>query len=109
MRIDKGKRNYNKAELLTKKAEWLDRNAYYHSRELIRNGWTRHEMFEEILSNNPPRDYYQPGDMVIAVTRFGPHRGVYCYNCLDNIYRPGDMVIVDVGGEPKVVTVESIG
>lgn len=85
------------------------KNANYASRELIRNGWTRHEMFEEILGVHPPRDYYKAGDRVIVTTRFGVHGGIYCYDSPDDLYKPGDHVVVRVGADQQVVTVESVG
>lgn len=81
----------------------------YSNSELIKNGWTRHEMFEEILRENPPREDYRPGDHAVAMVRFGLHGGLYCYNCPDIIYRPGDLVLVNVKGVQTVVTVESVG
>lgn len=98
-----------KQELLRKKLETQLENSRYETRELIKNGWTRHEMFEEILRKHPPRDYYKAGDLVVVMVRFRLHRGLYCYSSRDDIYSPGDNVVVRVGSEHEVVTVESVG
>lgn len=76
---------------------------------LIARGWTRHEAFEEILRNHPPRETSRPGDIVVLMVHFGLHGGQYCYLSKDDIYSPGDLVEVNVRGMPQVVTVDAVG
>ena len=75
----------------------------------IGRGWTRHEAFQDILRRNPPRSEYRSGDIVVLNVRFNYHGNTYCYISKDDIYKPGDLVEVEVRGERKVVTVDSVG
>lgn len=82
---------------------------YQGYRNYIGNGWTRHEVFETILREHPPKTEYTPGDYVVLMVRFNLDGGTYCYLSDDDIYDPGDLVTVKVRGEEKAVEVVSVG
>ena len=82
---------------------------YQGYRNYIGNVWTRHEVFETILREHPPKTEYTPGDYVVLMVRFNLDGGTYCYLSDDDIYDPGDLVTVKVRGEEKAVEVVSVG
>lgn len=84
-------------------------NPNYGYRKYIGGGWTRHEVFEKILREHPPKTEYTPGDWVVLMVRFNLDGGTYCYLSNDDIYETGDLVTVKVRGEEKVVEVVSVG
>ena len=75
----------------------------------IGRGWTRHEAFADILRRNPPRQEHRSGDIVVLNVRFNHNGNTYCYLSKDDVYKPGDLVKVNVSGETKIVTVDSVG
>lgn len=75
----------------------------------IRSGWTRHDAFSQILHEHPPRTEYRDGDIIVLNVKFNPTGHTYCYRADDDVYKPGDVVKVKVSGEPKAVTVDSVG